>query len=347
MAKRSVTKSFAKGVRWNDGAWRYRVPAWVDEKTRNRIFDGKKEYKLGATQYDAAQEYARCMRKLEGGISAIITMDDLISRYTAEVVPLKAPATQKNNLISLPRLKAVFGELEPGEFQSPYVYQYRDKYRKHPTSANHDLEVLSHLFSKAIEWGVISNDQHPMRGLRYKFEKKARDRYVEDWELAQALEVASPFLKAYVALKTALGLRKGDMLRLKLSDKKADGIYALNTKTGKKTIYDLTPEREAAWRECLAVRPKRRTHFELLFCTRDGKPYIAADGTTSGFDSVWQRFMRKALADTDLTERFTEHDLRAKVGSDSDSDEEARTRLGHASTATTRKIYRRKGERAR
>ena len=52
--------------------------------------------------------------------------------------------------------------------------------------------------------------------------------------------------------------------------------------------------------------------------------------------------MRKAMNQTKLTERFQERDLRAKVTSESTSLEEASERLAHASTATTKRIYRRK-----
>jgi hypothetical protein len=38
---------------------------------------------------------------------------------------------------------------------------------------------------------------------------------------------------------------------------------------------------------------------------------------------MWQRFMRRLLKDTKITERFTEHDLRGKVGSDLASIEQA------------------------
>jgi integrase len=337
-------KSFAQGVRWKCGAYRYRVPRWVEQSTVDSVFNGKREYKLGKTQYEAALEYARVMRELEGPISAIVTMGDLMARYRAEVIPLKSPASQRSNIDSLKKLYPVFGQLAPQDFDSTFAFQYRDKRKEAPTSANRDLEVLSHLFSKAIEWGVLRNDQHPMRGLRYKNITKPRDRYVTDDELGFALEVASPFLQAYINLKLALGLRKGDMLRLKLSDKTERGIQAMNTKTGKRTLYTLTPERERAWNDCLKIRPKKRTHFNLLFCTRDGQPYINEEGRTSGFNSMWQRFMAKALEETELQERFTEHDLRAKVASDSDNAEQARKRMGHASEVTTRSIYMRKEE---
>ena len=52
--------------------------------------------------------------------------------------------------------------------------------------------------------------------------------------------------------------------------------------------------------------------------------------------------MQKALKLTSLKESFTEHDLRAKVSSDIDSDIDAQKLLQHANVATTRKHYRRK-----
>ena len=65
-------------------------------------------------------------------------------------------------------------------------------------------------------------------------------------------------------------------------------------------------------------------------------------GKSNAFDSLWQRFMDKALAETTVTDRFQERDLRAKVASDSDTLVEASERLGHASTEITQRVYRRK-----
>lgn len=45
-------------------------------------------------------------------------------------------------------------------------------------------------------------------------------------------------------------------------------------------------------------------------------------------------------------ERFTEHDLRAKVATDSPGIETARKRLGHKTASTTKAVYDRKDERA-
>ena len=50
--------------------------------------------------------------------------------------------------------------------------------------------------------------------------------------------------------------------------------------------------------------------------------------------------MAKALKETALEERFTEHDLIAKVRSDADSDLDAQKPLAHAGVALTSKPYR-------
>lgn len=51
--------------------------------------------------------------------------------------------------------------------------------------------------------------------------------------------------------------------------------------------------------------------------------------------------MKRAIIKTNLGEKFTEHDLRAKVASEIDL-EHARMLLGHQSIKTTEDVYRRK-----
>ena len=60
---------------------------------------------------------------------------------------------------------------------------------------------------------------------------------------------------------------------------------------------------------------KKTRKEQFLEDTRDGQPYIKPNGTTSGFDSIWQRYMCKAIKEGVVTERFTEHDLRTKRAS--------------------------------
>jgi hypothetical protein len=61
-----------------------------------------------------------------------------------------------------------------------------------------------------------------------------------------------------------------------------------------------------------------------LFCTKAGEGYFdESTGRPAGWNSMWQRFMTRLLKETKIKSRFTEHDLRRKVGSDAESLERA------------------------
>ena len=154
---------------------------------------------------------------------------------------------------------------------------------------------------------------------------------------------------AYIRLKLLTGMSRGDLLRLEPARHfKDDGIHVQRHKTaestGKRTIYEWTPERRQAVADAVAARPVHISPF--LFCNAAGKCYLdESKGTASGFNNLWQNFMARVLKETKVTQRFTEHDLRAKCASDAESLEKARALLAHATTATTLRVYRRKPER--
>ena len=319
--------------RFKHGAYYYRVPDGLAE-----LWEGKKEYRLASTLNEAYRVWAA---RLDIFANAK-TMAELLDRYALEVIPLKAPKSQESNLISIRKLKPVFGHMPIAAVKPIHIYQFRDKRgREGKTAANRDIEVLSHAFTKAIEWGLC--EHHPVRGKVKKFSTPPRRRYVEDWEIQEALKVASPFIKAYIRLKLLTGLRRGDMLSIKVSDLKEDGIHVTPRKTanstGKKMIITWSEELHAAIDEIMKLRKK--IYALWLFHTNRGQPYIKPDGSANGFDSIWGRFMEKVLTRTSVQERFTEHDLRAKVASDTNI-EHAKNLLGHTSSILTERVYRRK-----
>ena len=246
-----------------------------------------------------------------------------------------------------------------GELKPVHVYQYYEKRKIKseidgkilggPTTAKHEIALLSHAYTKAVEWGDL--DRHPFKGEVRIAGNKPRVRYIEDWEITECLnlqpmrkEGSIHTIQAYIRLKLLTGLRRGDMLRLRESNVQADGIHVTTRKTGKPTIYDFTPELEETLRMVRAARPS--DVGDLLFCTQKGTGYFnEKDGQAYGWDSMWQRFMARVLKETKVKERFTEHDLRAKCASDAGSLEHARQLLSHADSKTTNRIYRRKAER--
>nr|VFK15069.1 MAG: hypothetical protein BECKLFY1418C_GA0070996_101255 [Candidatus Kentron sp. LFY] len=161
---------------------------------------------------------------------------------------------------------------------------------------------MSHAFTKAIEWGLIDN--HPFKGQIRLQGEKPRDRYVEDWEVIEALSLTSrqkrgsvQAIHAYIKLKLLTGLSRGDLLRLQPGVHfREDGILVQRHKTanttGKRTLYEWTPELRAAVDEALKARPVDIAPF--LFCMRDGQGYVNEEkGTANGWESMWKRFMAK------------------------------------------------------
>lgn len=339
--------------RFTRNAYYFQVPPGTEH-----LWDGKQTYKLGNTLHEAYKLWAN---KLEGNIK-VVTLNNLFDRYLLEVVPTKAPVSQKLNVLWITQLKKVFGEMHLEPFPPKYVYQYvelRSKKQKDlngkvtggKTAALREIEVLSHAYTKAVEWGYIN--KHPFKGEVRLENPKPRNRYIEDWEVIEMLNLRSArtkgsveVIKAYIRLKLMTGMAKSDLLRLTLENLKDDGIHIMRRKTanttGKRTIYQWTPELKQVISFVNQCKPVAST---FLFCTREGKGYFdETTGVANGWDSSWQRFVERVLKETKITERFTEHDLRAKCASDATSLEHARALLSHADARTTDTIYRRKPE---
>lgn len=329
-------------ARWvkKHGAFYYIVP-----EGQRAAWDGKAWYRLGAT---LAEAYAAWAGRI-GAPERVTTIGALFDRYLAEVVPKGAPKSQTEKRRHLANLRAVFGHMALADLEPQHVYLYVDK-RTAKVAAHREVETLSHCFTKAVQWGLMK--AHPFKG-EVRLESEApRERYVEDWEIQAALMLKPTtyhsrvvMVQAYLRIKLLTGLRKGDILRLEASHLQEDGIHVQPGKTrkstGKRLIYEWTPELREAVEAAKQARP---VLSPFLFCNQAGNPlFEAAKGTTKGFDDIWQRFMARLTAETEV-KRFTEHDLRAKVGSDAESLERARELLAHASDSTTKRIYRRKPE---
>lgn len=334
-------------ARWKaeHGAYFYQVPPGLEDR-----WDGKKKFRLGASLPEAYAEWAKRLEVVD----VARTISTLLDRYALEVVPTKGVRTQVENNRAIRNLRAVFGAMALTAIQPQHIYKYVDTRRKTRIAANRAVDVLSHAFTKAVEWGCIA--RHPFKGEVRLEGEKPRTRYVEDWELIEVLALDSKrkkgsvlMLQAYIRLKLLTGLRRGDLLRLRSADmKNADGMHVTPHKTenstGKRQIYEWTPELRQAVDTALSVRPVDISPW--LFCTRKGECYInEKKGTASGWDSVWQRFMERVETETTIKDRFTEHDLRAKCASDAETLEHARALLAHADSRVTDRIYRRKPER--
>lgn len=339
-------------ARWRvlHGAYYYRVPKGLEDR-----WDGKQLFRLGSKVHEAYKVWSERLNRPEKAR----TIDQLLDRYALEVIPKKAAASRGSNLNQLPMLRRVFGHRTLLPFPPQLVYEYVDRRgvkKVDPdtgritggtVAAHREVELLSHAFTKAVQWGYI--DKHPFKGEVRLEGEAARERYVEDWEIIEALSIKSrrrkgsvAMIQAYIRLKLLTGLAQGDLLRLQERDLRDDGIHNLRHKTkAKQVVYTWTPALRDAVALAKASRPVDISPF--LFCARDGAGYVdEATGRSSGWKSMWQRFMARVLAETKVETPFTEHDLRAKVGSDADSLAHASELLAHADIRTTKRVYRRK-----
>lgn len=324
--------------RWafKHGAYYYRP-----RETEKAAFDGKSWFRLGDKYPDALRVFADRLDLQMGD-----TVADCLDRYILEALPLLAKNTQTTYKPALNRLRAGLGRNSIQAVTPQMAYQYMDAVRKaHSMSvANLDMRVLKTLVDLAVRWGVCK--ANGLRGNVKEFGVRdglggARERYVHDWELAEWLKVASLQQAAFAALVMLLGTRKSDILRLTEADiDDAEGLLMVrNSKSGKMQPFIITPALRAAIGLARASRPKPS---QYLICNSKGQCYVDQTDRSSNFDAKWDRSMQIALAETDLKEPFTRHDLRAKRGSDETDEKRAQELLGHTNIATTRKHYRRK-----
>jgi integrase len=347
-ARNNENRGYPKSWRLRYDSYYYRVP-----KGQEHLWDFKKEFHLGRSLSEAAAEWAKRVHRIEYDSS----VDALLTRYKADAIPHKAAATRRGDMQALINLRKVFGAMRPRDVIPRHIYKYVDTRvgkngEKSRATGLYEIRVFKHVFTKAVEWGIV--DRHPLKGDVRLRGIRARDRYVEDWEIAQALGLKPErnsgsvlMIQAYIRLKLLIGIRRGDMLRLRMSDLTEAGIMVrphktINTKRTAR-IFEWTSELKEVVEKAKAARPIDFSPW--LFCTRNGKGYFNEDnGQATGWDSMWQRFMTRLLKETEIKERFTEHDLRGKVGSDEVSIERATDLLGHASKEITKRHYRRKPE---
>ncbi len=276
----------------------------------------------------------------------IVTLHDLFVRYGREILPEKAEKTRKDQQKQLELLDQVFGKLRPETITPVHVARYLDQRgAEAPVSANREMALLSHVFTKALRWGMAT--VNPCRGVE-RNKVKARTRYITDAEFAAILEVVPPMLRFAMQLSYCTGQRLSDVLKMRWADidgplpawlaanpwqgGPADGKPTLQganplpaspsyllieqKKTGQKLAMEIGPDLRDLLVEAWAWQKEHITHprfsrilpkpVETIICNLQGQRY-----TESGLESVIKRWVPKS----DI-EDFHFHDIRAKAATD-------------------------------
>lgn len=331
-------RTLPKRWSWKHGAIYYLVPP-----SEREHWEGKQWFRLGKTVAEAHRTFSERVHQTKD--VPTVTMQDLLDRFEREHLPTVKPATQRYYTYALPMVRRIFttNPFPVKQLEPQHAYRMIDHLEKTESAkkAKQAAECLSSALSFAVKKGVIS--RNPLIGQFRKPSIPGRDRAVSDPELIAFAAILPRKWQLYISLKLhTKGRRKGELLRLKRSDLTPEGlVFTNNKRVTDRFRIRWTPELKALVEEIIALHPQA-TENSYLFCTRQGKPYISETGLTSGFDSIWQRYMVKAVS-LGLCQRFTEHDLRAKAV-ESKSLEVAMRELRHTSSQTTQKHYRRQVE---
>jgi len=259
------------------------------------------------------------------------TMKDIFDRYEVEIIPQKAPRTQRDNRAELKKLRPVFNNATPAAITAQHIYRYLDQ-RTAKIRANREIALLSDVFNKAIRWGAVT--ENPCKGVE-KNKETPRDRDVLETEYQAVYSLATPLYQIAMDIARITGLREGNIRLLMISDIQEQGLRVTLNKRGKRVIFEWTPGLREVISRARALRD--RVDSLYLLTSRKGTPY-----TEDGFRTGWHRLMKKALALGQLKERFHFHDLRALAASESAT---PAALLGHSNPRITESVYLRKPRR--
>lgn len=290
---------------------------------------------LAGKWHNVGRDYAGALRQLAARVDAPTnTMKGLSVRYIAEEAAGKSAKTLKGRIQEFKKLMTVFGDVDPETIEPHHVWNYWTA-RGKTEQARHELRALSALLTFARRIGARKG-QNPCFGLQLP-QSAPRRHYVSDDAFLAVHALAPPMMGFAMELAFMAGMDQATIRALERRHLTDAGIEFERSKTKRANTMraqgiDWTPDLRQLVKEILAESPQLR---QFLICNRKGKPY-----TANGFQSQWQRVMKKAKEAGLPTFHF--HDLRAKSASDSDSDQEAADRLGHQDPALTRKVYRAK-----
>jgi integrase len=257
--------------------------------------DGKqKRIALGKTFADAIAEYGKMESKKAEPPQ---TIKALIDKFLADKRQPRAKATQKNYTVWGKQLIAGFGHMKPHQIQGHHAAKLLDEHPKRVT-AQRLVGLLSNVLGYAVRIGWIPGP-NPLYGMD-KGPKPKRTRYITDGEWTAILAGSPDWLRLFLRMAYLTALRKGDLIALKLSDVKDDGLHVKIEKTKACLVFDRDPELNAILDGLKDLR--RRVVGLTLFSTRHGKPL--------DYSTMFRNYKRVCKAAG--VEGVTLHDIRRK-----------------------------------
>lgn len=274
-------------------------------------------------------------------------MRSIFDRYVRDVIPGKAPRTQKDNLMELKQLRKVFDDAPIDALTPAMIVQYRDA-RKAKVRANREIATLSHVFNMAREWGLTAN-QNPCQGVR-KNKETPRDYYANDVVWAAVYRCAAPELKDAMDLAYITGQRPADVLVMRHDDIEGDYLLVKQAKTTKKLrILIRNGDQDNSLGQLIKQMAARHMgHLSPYLIASTTGRRVTASMLRHRWDAAREQARSAALeaGDEQLAKRIGEfqfRDIRPKAATEINDVKEASRLLGHTEEEITKRVYMRVG----
>jgi integrase len=302
----------------------------------------RKEIPLGSDYVLAVKKWAELT--VNGDTStAPVTFRYVAERYQREVLPSKAPRTQKDNLHELTQLYRFFDD-PPAPLDSiePInVRQYLDWRKSAKVRANREKALFSHIWNFARETG-LTNKPNPCAGTK-GYKETGRDAYIDDNVFKAVWDAAELPLKDALDLAYLTGQRPADVLKLSRVDIKDGALWIEQNKTKKKLRITIEGQLATVIERITA----RKVMGMMLINTRQGYP-MSQITLRAAFDRARVAAIKNHPELEFSIKDFQFRDLRAKAGTDKEESQgmsAAQDQLGHSTpTMTAHYVRHRRGK---
>lgn len=286
------------------------------------------EESLGCDYALAIKRWAELEGASQKLVREVTTFRHVSDRYRVEVIPTKAPRTQRDNVKELGKLLAFFDD-PPGPLDAIepiHVKQYMRWRKDAPIRATREKALLSHIWNWAREQGYTAKP-NPCAGIKGK--SAGRDVYIEDDAYAAIWAAADNTVRDAMDLAYLTGQRPADVLRMAETDIRDGTLPIRQGKTGKKLRMPVAGELAT-----VIDRIKARKQSMPIYNTR---LVVTGRGRSIGVHALSERFRKARKAACVTGVQFK--DIRAKAATDkaetSHDVRQAQRQMGHTSVTTT------------
>jgi len=206
---------------------------------------------------------------------------DFLDTYLDYAFTNKASLTMKREQAVIKALKSFYGNTELKRIDSLSIEQYKSKRKADGLkvrSINREIEVLSAMLSKALEWKYIV-DKPKIKKLKIP---KSPPKFLTVEEIQRLIDCSSNWLKPILVILRNTGMRIGELLNLKFSDLDMTN-KAITVRSTKTNDYRVIPMNRELFKlldllhahyinpRTQGVTPRNSRQLVYLICYPDGK----------------------------------------------------------------------------